>query len=94
MADIGVGKNALFCMTDKECCCGYHPYRYGQFYYPTGTIVPINEAGQALYRDRRVQKIRLNRRPGMRYLPGVYHCEIPNSVGEMQKLYFTLRTSN
>lgn len=89
IADVGVGDNALLCMTDKECCCGIQGHRYGQFYYPGGSQVPIQGAGNVFYRDRGDKMIRLNRKFGM-YPTGKYRCEIPNARGVIQTLYFTL----
>ena len=93
IAEVGRGKNALLCMTDRECCCGIYGHRSGQFYYPNGRKVPIQGNGDVFYRDRREKMIRLNRNRG--YQPtGMYRCEIPDASGVIQKLYFTFTAEN
>ena len=89
ITDIGIGDDALLCITDKECCCGVPGYRYGQFYYPDGSQVPTKGGGNVLYRDRRDKMIRLNRKFGL-FPIGKYRCEIPDARGVTQVLYFTL----
>ena len=90
IADVGTGESALLCKTDSASCCGTPPNRVGEFYYPNGVQVPIRIAGQGFYRDRRTQRIRLNRRQGINDPTGVYSCEIPDASGVMQKLFIKL----
>ena len=42
LKDIGEAENALLCKTELESCCRNPPKRAGEFYYPDGSIVPIN----------------------------------------------------
>ena len=92
MDRVGEGKDgALICRTDKVDCCGDISNRFGEFYYPTGTQVPIKRAGQGFYRNRGDQVIRLNRRRGATSPQGKYRCEIPNASGETKNLYITLK---
>ena len=93
IAEVGIGQYALLCMTDKECCCGIPGHRYGEFYYPDGRKVPIEGEGDVFFRDRREKMIRLNRKYGY-FITGMYRCEIPDSSGTMQKLYFNLSTGD
>ena len=90
IADIGEGENALLCKTNRESCCGTPPNRAGQSYYPNGSMVPIEGAGQGFYRDRRTQQICLNRRQGIYHPTGWYHCEVPDASGVSQKVVFQL----
>ena len=93
VASIGEGEeNALICRTDRIDCCGTVPNRYGQFYYPNGIQVPINNGGQGFYRNRGDQVIRLNRREGVASPTGKFRCEIPDASGENQNIYITLVT--
>ena len=91
VADVGSGETALLCKTDRESCCGTPPDREGEFYYPNGVQVPIRSAGHGFYRDRRAQRIRLNRRLGANTPTGVFRCEIRDASGVIQKLFITLR---
>ena len=88
--DIGEGDEALLCKTDKPNCCGTLPNRFGEFYYPNGGRVPIRNRGEGFFRDRRDQRIRLNRRSGILFPTGVYHCEIPDSNDVMQKIFVNI----
>ena len=90
MQDIGEGRSALLCKTDKLDCCHIPPNRYGQFYYPDGGQVPIRAEQQGFYRNRGEQLIRLNKRKGMESPPGKYRCEIPTAAGEVASIYVTL----
>ena len=90
---IGEGNSALLCKTNKQDCCGIVPNRFGEFYYPQGVRVPINNAGQGFYRDRGDQLIRLNRRVDTSSPTGRYCCEIPDADGVTQKIFINI-TSN
>lgn len=91
LSRIGEGDSgALFCRTDNTNCCGTIPNRFGQFYYPSGTQVPVSSAGQGFYRNRGNQLIRLNRRDGATLPTGRYRCEIPDANGVMKSIYITL----
>jgi hypothetical protein len=94
LLNIGTDGSALHCHTNKEGCCGTPGMRYGEFYYPNGTAVPINRAKYGMYRNRGDQYIRLNRRPPARdadTIAGEYRCEIPDESGNMRDLYITLK---
>ena len=88
--DIGEGNNALLCRTDRtDCCSGAN--RYGEFYYPNSTKVGIRKDGEAMYRNRGVQLIRLNRRlNGATPTTGKYTCEIPDATGQLQSISINL----
>ena len=91
LESIGEGEeNALLCRTDRVDCCGTVPNRFGQFYYPNGVQVPVNNAGQGFYRNRGDQVVQLNRREGISSPTGRYRCEIPDVSGDIQSLYITL----
>ena len=82
LRNIGVGDaGALLCTTDRTACCGTHPNRFGQWYYPDGLMVPTDAVGQPYYRNRGEMLIRLNRRPNQglsEMYSGVYCCKIPD----------------
>lgn len=88
--NIREGVGALLCKTNLKPCCSSPPNRFGQFYYPSGTTVPIKSHGEGFYRNRGVQEIRLNRRTGTTSPTGTYRCEIPNATGVTQNIYITL----
>ena len=41
LTEVGEGKNALLCKTDKEECCGMAPNLFGKLYSPSGVQVPL-----------------------------------------------------
>lgn len=88
--DVGEGRNALLCKTDKEDCCRVQPNRYGEFYYPNGTQVPIRTQQHGFYRQRGEQQILLNRRDGIVSPTGKYRCKIPEASGAFVNIYITL----
>lgn len=78
--DIGEGNNALLCRTDRtDCCNGAN--RNGEFIYPNNVAVGVMSANEAMYRNRGVQMIRLNRNKNSPLTPptGLYRCVIPDS---------------
>ena len=80
--DIGVGDNALLCVTDNPDCCK-HPNgntSQGEFYYPNNSRVRFNVT-DPWYRDRGPQVVRLSRRNAVLSPTGVYKCEILDSTG-------------
>ena len=87
--DIGVGYNALLCVTDKPDCCNIQDNKMGEFYYPNNTAVGYSEIN-SLYRNRGPQVVRLNRRNDTFSPTGVYRCEIPDFIGMNQNIYINL----
>ena len=88
--EVGEGEDALFCLTDNEDCCRTIPNRRGQFYYPSGAQVPIQNKGQGFYRNRGNQMIRLNRRETVSSPKGRFCCEIPDARSVKQRMCVTL----
>ena len=80
--DIGEYEYALTCRTDRRPCCGY-PYRFGEWYYPNGSRVPISGVGALFYRDRSNEGIvRLNRRnheADYSNSTGLFCCVLPDA---------------
>ena len=90
ITDIGEDDKALLCKTDKVECCGTRPNRFGEFYYPDGSRVPIKRENDRFYRNRDEQQIRLNRRVGSVSPTGLYRCEIPDSNNVMLKVFINI----
>ena len=78
---IGEGEHALICQTDKRSCCGTPPYRSGEWYYPNGNAVPIQDAGATFYRDRSDEgTVQLNQRNHIAdYSIGSFCCVLPDA---------------
>ena len=89
--DIGEGDNALLCMTDKpDCCKPTNGPLQGEFYNPNNTLVRTRAGGDALYRNRGPQVVRLNRRNNVLSPTGIYRCEIPDSSGRIRNIYINV----
>ena len=75
---IGEGEHALVCQTDRRPCCRF--YRVGEWYYPNGSAVPIQNAGAPFYRNRDEGIVRLNRRNhSATYSIGSFCCVLPDA---------------
>lgn len=87
---IGEEDSGLLAVTEFEDCC--RDERIGECYYPDGSLVAIPSSGDALYRNRGDQLIRLNRRESENGDPplGVYRCEVPDACGELTSIYIDL----
>ena len=87
-SEIGNSEECLRCITDKADCCRSN--RAGQYFYPDGSQIRIQGAGDPLYRGRGEQHICLHRR-GTDSIPfGTYRCNIPDSNDEDQNLFITI----
>ena len=90
LQEVGEGENALICKTDKQDCCGTPPNRFGEFYYPSGDMVPIRNRLDKFYRQRGDGEIYLNRRVDTTSPTGTYSCVIPDAARIIQTLYIAL----
>ena len=88
---IGVGDNALLCLTDATQCCrgSDNPSgTLGEWYFPDGTLVPDGQgASRSIFRNRGPSVVRLNRRNNAQSPTGVYRCEIPDAIGTDQNIF-------
>ncbi len=89
--DIGVGVNALHCITERiECCNGSDGGGSGEW-YQLGQAVPIegSEASSTanFSRTRGPSAVLLNRRNNATSPTGLYHCDVPDSGDVTRSLY-------
>ena len=95
LEDIGEGDDALLCKTSLLACC--EPF-LGNWFFPNGTglpseIVNVTSGLQwEFYRDRGWTVVRMHRRRGG--VTGIYHCEIPDTVGIIKSIYIGVYTTN
>ena len=95
------GGDPLVCATQCTPCCAIIPDRFGDWFYPNETVVPINGAGASLYRTRRdsdsannvLGGALLNCRFDVMGPTGIYHCVIPGADDVNQMLYIGLYTN-
>ena len=78
----------LQCITDKMMCCGTPPNRFGEWYFPDGTTVPVQGSAISFSRNRgdggRVNLNRVN--TGVMSPIGLFCCEVPDATETMQRL--------
>ena len=90
LEDIGVGDDALLCLTELTACCRppYTDETLGNWFFPNGTRVPseiVNSSAGLqwnFYITRGHSVVVLNRRKGG--VNGIYHCEIPDALDVMR----------
>ena len=67
--------------------------QFGQWYYPDGSMVPNNAAGEDFYRGRgNNQTIHLSRRNNAQSPTGSFCCEVPDNSDVIHTLCLTLGT--
>ena len=78
--------SALQCVTDKRECCRWS--RLGEWYFPDGSRVPIENDATVFYRNRANNGIvNLNRFSDDIMSPtGQYCCQVPDNTTVNQKL--------
>ena len=87
---IFIGEIAKFqCITDKRpCCYSPDPIRFGEWYFPNSTAVPIQNMATTFYRNRgddgTVSLTRLNHDVMMP--TGLFCCEVPDASDVNQTL--------
>ena len=103
LEDIGEGDDALLCETDQLACCR-PPYTgamggvRGNWYFPNGTIVPIETVNSTtndqwdFYSTRGDSVLSLHRKRNGE--DGVYRCVIPDASNVTQTLYVGVYTTN
>ena len=85
--------SAILCTTNKNPCCSTPPNRFGEWYYPNGSMIPNNAAGYSFFRTRGYnQTIRLNSRNNAQSPTGSFCCELPDDSDVNHTLCVILRT--
>lgn len=87
--DIGTGNNALMCVTDRTTCCS-GAGRAGEWYYPDGSRVNIQGAGEDFFRNRGSRLLRLNKARNTLAPTGRYRCEVPDASGVTQNIFINV----
>lgn len=87
--EIGEGNSALYCHTTNSNCCKRNSL--GEWYYPDGTLVPINGERADFYRNRDDSgNVKLNRRNNAVTPKGVFYCITPNDRGVLTRMNVAL----
>ena len=92
ITDIGVGDNALFCLTNNSRCCrNRYGIASGEWFLP-GRSSPIDGGGESsstvnFSRSRRRSGVILNRRNNAIGPEGLYRCDVIDKQNTLQSLY-------
>ena len=89
--EIDEGADALLCLTNSVSCCekGDDGTSGSMWYFPDSSLVPLGTQGSGLgvYITRGPSVVRLHRRSNSTIPAGIFHCEIPDASGIIQRIY-------
>ena len=91
---IGGATQALQCITDRRPCCAAFMARTGEWFFPNGSLVPVQgtvkdgNRATTFYRDRGDDgTVNLNRVNANVMMPtGLFCCEVSNALNITQRL--------
>ncbi len=95
ITDIGVGDDALFCLSDSGICCRTRDgVASGEWFLPGGSS-PISSGGETsstdnFSRSRRPSAVLLNRRNNAIEPEGLYRCDVIDARNINQSLFIGL----
>ena len=97
ISDIGEGDDALLCITDLRECCKRNQtvsdFRaLGEWFYPNGSAVGVNDREFIKNRDRSV--VLLHRREDTTTSTGQFCCEVPDAAYENVTVCINVTESN
>ncbi len=91
ITDIGVGDNALFCLSDSSSCCRVRDKMASGEWSLPGASSPINGNGDTstdnFSRSRKSSAVLLNKRNNAIGPEGLYRCDVIDARGITQSLY-------
>ena len=90
LSGIGVGSNALYCLTDREQCCSTAAGRSRGLWRVPG-VPNIPENNGSIYVSRHLSSLSLNIRSGGP--TGVYMCLIPDAGNVLRTLSINVQNS-
>ena len=92
-ADSNTSQNeGLQCITDRMPCCDTGQNNSGEWYFPNGTIVPMQSSAASFYRNRGSDgTVNLERVASDIILPtGLFCCLIPDAIEKLQRVCSTI----
>ena len=94
--EIGEGADALMCLTDKtDCCDSTEPIGASSWYHPIGGTISHTMSNEPYYQTYRKSSILLEHQSGnVPTVNGVFHCEVVDNNGMMQRLYIGIYPSS
>ncbi len=97
ITDIGVGDNALFCLSNSSSCCRNRDgMASGEWFLPGGSS-PIFSGGESssvanFSRSRRSKAVLLNRRNDAIGPEGLYRCDVIDATSITKSLFIGIYT--
>ena len=83
LSNIGEGRNALFCLTDRtQCCTTEAGLNRGGWRFPNATFVSLDDTSHNFYQIRGYSSVRLNRMSDAVAPTGIFSCTIPSDQSE------------
>ena len=99
LENIGIGGDALHCVTDQPPCCqppytgeSYFGLFIGQWFFPNGSRLPSSGQQWDFFRTRGQSMVRMNRRRGG--VNGIYSCVVPDAMNVTQTIYIGVYTGS
>ena len=80
LSNIGEGRNALFCLTDRTQCCT--SLEQGGWRFPNSIFVSLDDTSLNFYQSRGYSSVRLNRMSDAVAPTGIFTCTIPTNQSE------------
>ena len=82
----------LQCITDKMPCCQTEPHRFGEWYFPDETSVPMQDSAVSYYHNTGDDgTVNLNRISSDVMSPtGLFCCAIPDATDTLQRMCATI----
>ena len=89
-----MSNTGLQCITDRIPCCASVLNRFGEWYFPDGTVVPVQSVATTFYRNRRDDgTVNLNRLNTNVMMPtGLFCCEVPDASDRTQRVCANIGT--
>ena len=89
ITEIGEGGDSIKCISDRMCCC--HSPRFGEWYFPNGSAVPIPFDATSFYSLQSDGFVDLNRLNSNITRPvGQFCCVLPDATDVYQTLCINL----
>ena len=86
LEELGMGAfDSLLCLTNKNIYT-IRP-REGEWHFPNGTQVPIEDTGWRFYRDRHRKAVRLHQGVSSAEAFGMFYCKVNDSSNVPHTLY-------
>ena len=75
------GSDSVQCRTDlSTCCTSGAGGDFGDWYFPSGTVLPFPNAAHNIFEGQRIQRVDLQHRGTGGAISGIYRCTIETNA--------------